>query len=324
MIESIRASLGTAVVLGLKKGAIPEPPTTAYLMVGEKCINNCAFCTQARESGSEANMLSRITWPTYGREEVVDALKTGKGRFARICFQCLDDPEMLEDLPGLVKGVIEVTSLPVSVSIVPVSEKLLRDLKSAGAERIGIAMDASSPEIFDRIKGVGAGNPYDFSNHRKALLRSVRIFGKGRVSTHIIVGLGESDRDVVDLLRWCRREGILPSLFAYTPMKGAKKVGIPPPIGRYRTLQLIRHMLLDPDRDPDPEFDENGKIINLDVGESDLVEEGRTIFMTRGCPGCNRPYYNERPGGVIFNYPRPLSEEEISKAITDVEAYVGE
>ena len=33
-------------------------------------------------------------------------------------------------------------------------------------------------------------------------------------------------------------------------------------------------------------------------------------FQTSGCPGCNRPYYNERPGRTMFNYPRPLTPEE--------------
>jgi len=33
-------------------------------------------------------------------------------------------------------------------------------------------------------------------------------------------------------------------------------------------------------------------------------------FRTSGCPGCNRPYYNERPSGPFYNYPRGLTEEE--------------
>jgi len=38
-------------------------------------------------------------------------------------------------------------------------------------------------------------------------------------------------------------------------------------------------------------------------------------FQTSGCPGCNRPYYNERPGGFIYNYPRPLSAAETAAAL---------
>jgi biotin synthase-related radical SAM superfamily protein len=38
-------------------------------------------------------------------------------------------------------------------------------------------------------------------------------------------------------------------------------------------------------------------------------------FQTSGCKDCNRPYYNERPSGPLYNYPRPLSQEEIAEAI---------
>jgi len=36
-------------------------------------------------------------------------------------------------------------------------------------------------------------------------------------------------------------------------------------------------------------------------------------FVTSGCPGCNRPFYNERPGGPLYNFPRPLKKEEIDQ-----------
>jgi biotin synthase len=37
------------------------------------------------------------------------------------------------------------------------------------------------------------------------------------------------------------------------------------------------------------------------------------VFMTSGCPGCNRPYFNERVSGPIFNFPRKPKAEEISR-----------
>ena len=49
-----------------------------------------------------------------------------------------------------------------------------------------------------------------------------------------------------------------------------------------------------------------------------LIADGRP-FQTPGCPGCNRPYYNERPGGPMYNYPHPLSA---GKAATEVAAFL--
>jgi biotin synthase len=59
-------------------------------------------------------------------------------------------------------------------------------------------------------------------------------------------------------------------------------------------------------------FDDGGRIVDYGVPQSFLDEalELGTAFQTSGCPGCNRPYYNEKPSGPIYNYPRPLSPDE--------------
>ncbi|MCK4366835.1 MAG: hypothetical protein KAW84_02670, partial [Thermoplasmata archaeon] len=44
------------------------------------------------------------------------------------------------------------------------------------------------------------------------------------------------------------------------------------------------------------------------------LEKG-DAFCTSGCPGCNRPFYNERPGCTPFNYPENLTEEQLAKEI---------
>jgi len=41
--------------------------------------------------------------------------------------------------------------------------------------------------------------------------------------------------------------------------------------------------------------------------------------LTSGCPNCNRPYYNEKPSGPIYNYPRPLKKEEIAKVMLELD-----
>jgi biotin synthase len=62
-------------------------------------------------------------------------------------------------------------------------------------------------------------------------------------------------------------------------------------------------------------FDEDERLIDYGVSESLLqqVVETGSPFLTSGCPGCNRPYYNERPGGPLYNYPRQPLPEEIRK-----------
>ena len=65
----------------------------------------------------------------------------------------------------------------------------------------------------------------------------------------------------------------------------------------------------------DMRFDDEGKIESFGITNQRLkqiIEEG-TPFLTSGCPDCNRPFYNERPSGPIYNYPEKTSLEEIEK-----------
>ncbi|HDI74230.1 MAG TPA: hypothetical protein ENF57_04430 [Candidatus Korarchaeota archaeon] len=32
-------------------------------------------------------------------------------------------------------------------------------------------------------------------------------------------------------------------------------------------------------------------------------DDFKEAFLTSGCPSCNRPFYNERPRGPIYNFP---------------------
>ncbi|HWJ03754.1 MAG TPA: radical SAM protein, partial [Verrucomicrobiae bacterium] len=75
----IKCSAGTAKVLGLKQLKTDALPTTAYLMTGERCSNDCSFCPQAKNSSSRADLLSRVTWPEYEREAVIERLAQAHG-----------------------------------------------------------------------------------------------------------------------------------------------------------------------------------------------------------------------------------------------------
>jgi biotin synthase len=61
----------------------------------------------------------------------------------------------------------------------------------------------------------------------------------------------------------------------------------------------------------------NGKISSYNVSDlAKMLADGKA-FETTGCADCNRPYYNERPGGIMYNYPRPLTRREVEQAITE-------
>jgi biotin synthase len=142
------------------------------------------------------------------------------------------------------------------------------------------------------------------------------------ITTHLIVGLGESEKEMVEMIQKCVDMGVLPALFAFTPVAGTALENLKqPPIQQYRRIQLARHLIFHGNaRAENMSFDENGRITGFGVDKQTLkqVVGSGEPFGTSGCPDCNRPYYNEKPSGPIYNYPRPLSEKEIAKIFEEL------
>jgi biotin synthase len=317
--NKIRVSLGTAIVLGLLKGRVDAPPTTAYLMTyrKERCTANCSFCPQARESRGRADMLSRVSWPIFPTQSVVEGVGEAveNGVIKRVCLQALNYPEVFSHLSAVARAIHQKVNIPISVSCQPLKSENIKCLAEAGVERVGIPLDAATKELFEKVKGEAVRGPYRWESQFKLLREAVGIFGVGKVTTHLIVGLGETEREMVEIIQQCVDMGVLPALFAFTPISGTALENKPqPPIQQYRRIQIARHLIVNENvRCEDMRFDGEGRIADFGVEKQTLMRiiQAGEPFLTSGCPNCNRPYYNEKPSGPMYNYPRKLTEKEL-------------
>jgi biotin synthase len=330
-IEKIRVSIGSASVLGL--GTLPQfknPPTTCYIMTFKEghCTANCGFCPQARSSKSSIEKLSRVNWPIFFFKDFLIKLKymPSSKKFHRICIQTLNYPENFNDLIEIVTQIRIHTEIPISVAIPPMAKEKMKQLKINGVQRIGIALDGASAEVFENIKGQIVGGPYTWEDHFKKLNEALEIFYPGFVSTHIIIGLEEKEKEVIDLIEKLYNLGITVSLFAFTPIKGTKfENKQQPPISSFRKLQLARFLVFNEDKRLDDfTFNSSGEIINININKTKLkiIVNNSNAFLTSGCPGCNRPFYTSKPRGPIYNYPRDLTQNEINEIYNQLVKFV--
>jgi len=319
--EKIRVSVGSAIVLGLLKGKLDAPPTTIYMLTYRegKCQANCGFCPQARTSTSRADMLARVSWPPFPTKQVIEktASSTEKGTVKRVCIQALNYPTVHKDLTHLTKLIRSTSNVSISLSCPPFTKAQFKELAEAGADRISIALDAATEQLFNKIKGTETQSPYQWKQQHQALKEAVEIFGKSQVYTHLIVGLGETEKQIIKTIQQCTDQGIMPSLFAFTPIAGTTLENTPqPPIETYRRVQLARHLIIQKKaRFENMKFDAKQQVIDFGISKPQLhhiIQEGKP-FYTSGCPECNRPYYNERPSGPIYNFPRQPSADEINE-----------
>lgn len=319
--EMIRVSVGSAIVLRLGQGGLDALPTTVYLLTYRKgrCNANCAFCPQAKDSKSRTDMLSRVTWPPFPTARVINEIENAvkNDKIKRVCIQALNYPTVFDDVLSVVSSIRSKCAVPISVSCQPVNAETMQKLAEAGVERIGIPLDAANEEIFDKIKGKHAKGPYAWKKQLQTLENAVQIFGKNNVSTHLIVGLGETEKDMINIIQRCVDRGVYPGLFAFTPISGtALEFSAPPPLGQYRRIQLARHLIVQGKTNYDNmRFDSEGRITDFGMPVEALhrVIRSGVPFITSGCPDCNRPYYNEKPGGPLYNYPFMPTEEELEQ-----------
>src|SRR5262249_46911951 len=142
------------------------------------------------------------------------------------------------------------------------------------------------------------------------------------VNFHVVVGLGETDRELVDLLCALREERIAAYLFSFNAEPGTVMEDVPrAPIARLRRIQLVKHLLESGTLGRDAiAFDPNGGIGRI-AAPGELLAGGvasGTPFRTNGCPdrsgevACNRPYGSYRPGEEYRDYPFAPRPEDVA------------
>jgi biotin synthase-related radical SAM superfamily protein len=315
-VALIRVSIGTAGILGLRQVPMAVAPTTAYLMLGGRCAMNCAFCAQARESESGDEALSRVTWPEFPLGKVCTRLKRAEhqGTLERCCIQVTAGRDAYRQVLHAVQRIRRSTSLPLNVAILPANLKQVAELLEAGVDSIGLGLDAACERVFQQMKGP----------HWEYMLSTIETAAEwfpGRVSVHLIVGLGETERELVARILWARDLGLGVGLFAFTPVRGTSLAErLSPPLGQYRRIQAARRLIVYRGAGmADFAFNERGTLVAIGLTDWRRSLADGEAFRTSGCPGCNRPFYNERPGGTTYNYARPLTEDEAQRATMEME-----
>lgn len=293
----LRSSAGTLYRLGLRKGPM-ERFKTAYLMLDGVCTFNCGYCTHA-STVRNLTYLSRVLWPEV--EDLSFFLeRLTQSDFERICVQVVSYPKFQEDLFKLIEW-LKISNKAISVSVRATNLDLVDELFERGIDRLGIAIDVVNEGLFRKFRGGSL-------NELKRLIETSSQLYAGKITTHIIVGLGENDRELFETMVWLRDIGVETALFAFTPLRGTPLEKHPrPSLERYRKIQLARFLIY---RGSERFIEFEGETIKSFKW---LPPDSHKAFMTSGCPDCTRPYYNESPSGPLYN----AHSEELLRAMSN-------
>lgn len=333
--DYVRTSLAAAMTMGIYPGRFFRDAKlyciNLLLTYDEGCTARCAYCglSGARDTGrpwSEQSFI-RVDWPTVALDEVTSRLRGGFcPHVERVCVSMITNGRARRDLITVVDRLHrEVDSISALITPTIVDKEWLYRLKEAGADMVGVAIDAATRELFEKLRGQGIRGPHRWEKYWKTVGEAVEVFGRGKVGVHLIVGLGETEEGMVGTIQRAHNMGAQTHLFSFYPEEKSTMQDHPqPPIGKYRRIQLARYLINHGLSSVDKMgFDKDGRLIDYGVNEENLdgIIDSGMPFMTSGCPGktlenaCNRPFDNCTPYqayiGELRNYPFQPNEEDV-------------
>ncbi|UCE38070.1 MAG: radical SAM protein [Thermoplasmata archaeon] len=192
---------GTVFVDGVK--IIPtllHAPNQAFVNLQDSCIYNCEFCaTPMLESQKEKD-------PDQIVRMILKAAEDGDFQSVAITSGIVESPkETFDDILEVVRKVKKnLGDVEVGVEPYVMKPEDIERLHDAGATEIKINIETFDKNIFDKLCP-----ELDYDHILKMLEHAVKVFGRGKVTTNIIIGLGESDENVLEGLEHFAEMGVV-------------------------------------------------------------------------------------------------------------------
>jgi biotin synthase-related radical SAM superfamily protein len=337
--EYVQMSTAAAITLGVMSGKMHRCSCTRCLNLlltyPEGCRANCAYCGLARHREADRDYADRnfirVDWPAVPMAEIVERVARDGDRspFHRMCISMITHPRSDEDTVSVLKAWtsrIDPSTIPVSILSNPTTMERadVARLRDLGADIFTVALDAATPAIFDRTRGKGVQSPHKWQQYWDVLLHARDIFGPQKFGAHIIVGMGETEHELLSLVQQLVDLGGHSHLFSFFPEQGSLMDHLPAtPRDQWRRIQLARYLIdYAGVRVEQMNFDTEGRVVGYGLAEAEVektVSEG-IAFRTSGCPGkfrddvsaCDRPY-GDSPPSNIASYPFQPGKQDLRR-----------
>jgi biotin synthase-related radical SAM superfamily protein len=189
-------------VHGHLEPAVLHCPRQAYVTVSGTCVFHCRYCRvpalpgRRKEIAEIEEMVGSVT-------DRVGSISITSGVASSIKEE---EAYVLEVVAALV-----LFGLPIGVSIYPDPETPAR-LHALGVVEVKFNIEAATEALFaEMCPDLSWGAVWD------SLRSSVALFGRNRVFSNIIVGLGETDEDLERVMQDLAAIGVIPILRPLTP-----------------------------------------------------------------------------------------------------------
>ena len=319
--EYVRISMASAIALRVRSGRFSRDfefgGMNLLLSYDEGCRSDCGYCGLARtRPGSyEDKSFIRVEWPLVRTDDLVERMTRFEPVLTRRCSSMVTHGRAYRDTCDITRRIAERVGTPISILVAPptLRRERLEHFRSIGVDMIGIGLDAVTEELFRSIRTDVPAGGLKWEKYWEVVTDAREIFGPWKVNVHTLVGLGETDQDLLAMFVALRDRQIFSYLFCFNPEPDSRMAAQPKPsLRRWRRVQLARHLIETEGFGLEQfGFDGNGGLARFRAGRSavETVVAKGAAFMTNGCPGgkgepgCTRPYGSYRPAEPFHDYP---------------------
>jgi biotin synthase-related radical SAM superfamily protein len=179
-------------------------PNQAFINLASPCIFNCKFCATPKLN------IKFILSPSKVLKLIRSAMRRGVVEGIALTSGVVGSEKktikLMVDAVRLIR--VELGhQIPVGVEPYVTGKSSIDELYSVGVDEMKVNVESFDREI---IKAVCPD--IDYAKVLSALEYSVDVFGKNRVCSNVLIGLGESNDNVLNGLKWMAERGAVANL----------------------------------------------------------------------------------------------------------------
>lgn len=184
---------------------LAHAPEQAFYNLDTECIYNCKFCTSPRLD----KKITKGLEPDKVVSLILEASERPEMKAVALTSAVVKDPQSTVDKLAyiIVRVRDKLPVIPIGVEPYIDSLDQVDQLKKAGADEIKLNIETYDRDLFLKVCG-----EQDFDWIMTVIEHAGKVFGRGKVTSNIIVGMGESDRNVLEGVEALARLGCVATL----------------------------------------------------------------------------------------------------------------
>lgn len=187
---------------------LAHAPEQLFFLLYKECLNGCLFCPLTYTPNNSHYSWEKIQQRIYENT----SYKIQSVSFTTSCPTSKTQNELVDEIIDIATKTQKIlgNSVPLGASLkTPLKDHLLR-LKDAGISEIRLNIETYNMKLAQYLMP-----NKDLNKILYSIEQAVNIFGKEKVSSNIIIGLGESDDDILDGVNKLAEMGALSTLYPY-------------------------------------------------------------------------------------------------------------